>query len=972
MPRRRRLVALLWGLMASLLVALAYHKGLLTSLEFKVYDFHIRHRSPLPTHPDLALILIDDRSMESLGRWPWSGKIHARMVDFLANTCNARAIVFDILFPEPNLADPAADDAFVRSVREAGNVFLAMHFSESLTTLMDTKYLGPVQYTEEKQLQGISYPGASPPFLGLLAAAQGVGPVNIRPEKDGVRRSIPLVLKYKGQPYLTLSGQVANLISNPDETLPEVRPGESLQLGATRIPVDDAGEILINFARSKRVKTPPPQTEERTDSSDAVGHITFPGPTYLYHEVLSPDFQPAALQGRIALIGFTATGLTDLHPIPLQIGTPGVDINAQALNGILQGLFLRKAPHAMSIALIFFFGLVAAFLLTLMRPLPSLAGAAALVGLVLGLSLYLFRVHGRWAATAAPVTSVLLSYVLVMADAYRVEQRENLKSDVSISTLAHASRMIASSASRAGLLSAVTAQITQVMGARQTDIFLLDEVGERLVQATPSEKRKQNPFSVALGEGMIGWIAEEAMPFLMNRASSSKEVKEETSAVANFPVNAVIYAPLCRSKGRPMGVIQVVSSDKGEVFGPRHLELVQALASSTVVALENVALYEQLEGKVQVANRELVRAYADLGMERDRIAALLDNMADAVIMTDHYQRIRYLNPAAEHALGVTAKDVTDAPAGECLPLPELLRLFSDPGTSPEPLSAQLTIKEPVRRVLSARSVHITNPEGDWVGNVTVLTDITALQELSEMKSEFISLVSHELRTPLQSITGFTALLQGEGWDSTRAEQREEFLGIILQEGHRLLVMINDLLDISKMEAGRPLSLDLTEVDLEALIQKVVLFQSHTTDRHQLKVELPRGLPRIQADSDKVTQILTNLLSNAIKYSPKGGEVVVSGNAEQDSVIISVADQGVGMNEEQIVSLFQPYQRAKREAIKGIRGTGLGLYLVKALVELHGGQIGVESEPGQGSRFYFSLPMVPPQAEAAGEPAAVEN
>jgi PAS domain S-box-containing protein len=967
MLHRRRLPALLLGMIASLIVTLAFCRGLFSSPEFKVYDFHISHRPPLPTHPDLALILIDDRSMETLSRWPWSGKVHARMVDFLAKTCGVRAIVFDILFPEPNLADPAADAEFVRAVREAGNVFLAMHFTDYLTPDIDTDCFALARYAEEGERKGIFYRGACPPFSDLCAAAKGVGPVNVVRELDGVTRAVPLVLEYRKNPYLTLTGQVANYILNSQAAAPEIHPGDRLQLGPSSIPIDAAGEILINFSVPKQKRNIPRDSGGRSDPTSAQDYLTFSGPAYLFHEVLSPEFDPSALRGRIALIGFTATGLTDLHPIPARVGTPGVDINAQALNGLLQGLFLRKAPPAVNMAIIIIFGIGAALLLAPMRPLPSIAATAGLVGLLLGLSHYLFRAHGLWVATAAPASSVLFSYLLVMADAYRVEQRESLRSDVSISTLAQASRIIASSSSRQALLEAAQSQISHVMGAERADILLADESGERLVHVTTQAEAKGLPFSITIGEGMIGWIAEQGMPFVMNRVLSSKEVKAEARAIAGFPVNAVIYAPLCR-KRRAIGVIQVSSSAKGEVFGARHMELLQALANAVVVALENVALYEQLEGKVEVANRELVRAYSDLGMERDRIAALLDNMADAVIMTDSNQRVRYLNAAAEHTFGISVHDVTKKPAKECLPYPALLHLFAGAGSEEASLSAQLTIESPVRRVLSARSVHITNPEDEWVGNVTVLTDITALHELSEMKSEFISLVSHELRTPLQSITGFTELLRGEGWANTRVKERDEFLGIILQECHRLLVMINDLLDISKMEVGRPLSLHLTEVDLEALVGKVVLFQSYTSDRHQLKVDLTPGLPKLQADSDKVAQILTNLISNAIKYSPGGGEVVVSGHIEGDKVVIGVTDQGVGMNEEQKASLFQPYQRVKREAIKGIRGTGLGLYLVKALVELHGGQIGVESEPGRGSCFHFSLPFIPPKAKKIEKPA----
>jgi signal transduction histidine kinase len=240
-----------------------------------------------------------------------------------------------------------------------------------------------------------------------------------------------------------------------------------------------------------------------------------------------------------------------------------------------------------------------------------------------------------------------------------------------------------------------------------------------------------------------------------------------------------------------------------------------------------------------------------------------------------------------------------------------------------------------------------------MGAITVVSDVTLLQELSEMKTEFVSLVSHELRTPLTSIMGFSQTLRE--WGDRPASERDEFLGIIEQESYRLLVMINDLLDVSRMEAGRKLSMSYSLVDLREVAEHVVRFQQVVSSRHRFRLEFADAGLQVQADRDKVVQILTNLISNAIKYSPQGGEVVVSGAAEGEEVVVQVSDQGVGMTPEDVSRLFQRYQRVDRDAIKGIRGTGLGLYLVRGLVEAHGGRVWAESTPGKGSTFHFSLP-----------------
>jgi signal transduction histidine kinase len=235
----------------------------------------------------------------------------------------------------------------------------------------------------------------------------------------------------------------------------------------------------------------------------------------------------------------------------------------------------------------------------------------------------------------------------------------------------------------------------------------------------------------------------------------------------------------------------------------------------------------------------------------------------------------------------------------------------------------------------------------------------ALEEASRLKSDFIGFVAHELRNPLTSIRGFvqTMLLDEE---AVTPDMAREFHETIEAESDRLLDMINELLDVSRLEAGRPLTLALKPVELRPMMEKLVRrqkFSKFYTSHHELKTEFDPNLPEtLNADEDKLNQILSNLLSNAVKYSPNGGAVTLSAKRDGDNVAISVSDEGVGLTPEQQARLFRQYERAERDAIKNIPGTGLGLYLVKSLAELHGGTIGVNSEPGRGSTFTVMLPL----------------
>jgi len=242
------------------------------------------------------------------------------------------------------------------------------------------------------------------------------------------------------------------------------------------------------------------------------------------------------------------------------------------------------------------------------------------------------------------------------------------------------------------------------------------------------------------------------------------------------------------------------------------------------------------------------------------------------------------------------------------------------------------------------------------------TQRRALEEANKLKSDFIGFVSHELRNPLTTIRGCvqTMLADPELDPATRAEFHE----VIEAEADRMLNLIGDLLDSARLEAGRPLSLNPRELDLRPILEKAARAQKYYkfwTARHRLTTRIAPDLPRIEADAEKLHQILTNLLSNAIKYSPQGGEVRLEAYAKDDGLAIRISDEGVGMNEEQRARLFGRYERLEREDIRRIPGHGLGLFLTRRLVELHGGTVDCLSSPGKGSTFIVTLPARQPAA-----------
>ncbi|MBX6771596.1 MAG: GAF domain-containing protein [Chloroflexi bacterium] len=231
----------------------------------------------------------------------------------------------------------------------------------------------------------------------------------------------------------------------------------------------------------------------------------------------------------------------------------------------------------------------------------------------------------------------------------------------------------------------------------------------------------------------------------------------------------------------------------------------------------------------------------------------------------------------------------------------------------------------------------------------------ALHHLNILKAEFVSTVSHELRSPLTPIMGFAELLT---MIDTNTETVREMAGEILRQAQHMQRLVDDLLDVSHMEAGR-LRLELIEIDLDPLLRRTVREFSRQSDRHQIIYHRLSPLPRVRGDAVRLRQVLDNLLTNAIKYSPDGGRIDVRAWCTEQEIAISVADQGIGLPPDKIGRLFEKFYRVDNALAHRVRGSGLGLAIVKHIVDAHGGRIWVESEPGQGSTFTFTVPILPP-------------
>jgi signal transduction histidine kinase len=266
--------------------------------------------------------------------------------------------------------------------------------------------------------------------------------------------------------------------------------------------------------------------------------------------------------------------------------------------------------------------------------------------------------------------------------------------------------------------------------------------------------------------------------------------------------------------------------------------------------------------------------------------------------------------------------------------------FELPGTDPE---------HP--RTMRARTSVIHGSEGKNAGIVTIINDVTHEREVDKMKTEFLSTAAHELRTPLTSIQGFSEVLLTR--DNLAPEEQRKFLTYINTQAINLGKIISDLLDISRIESGGRFILERTPWDPVAGISQTVSYFQDSSKKHRFEVALPDEQVELNADKGKMEQVLKNLLSNAVKYSPEGGLVRVSGELLKNEYRITVADEGMGMTPEQVEKIFDKFYRVDASDT-AIEGTGLGMTIVKYIVEAHGGRIWVESEHGKGTTVRFTI------------------
>ncbi|WP_376792104.1 GAF domain-containing protein [Thermoflexus sp.] len=405
----------------------------------------------------------------------------------------------------------------------------------------------------------------------------------------------------------------------------------------------------------------------------------------------------------------------------------------------------------------------------------------------------------------------------------------------------------------------------------------------------------------------------------------------------------------------------VLTDPEPRPFEPERVQLLETVAAQMAQAINNAALYTLITQQAERLGNTL-RAVQEEASKRQ---AILESIAEGVLVADARGEAIMMNAAAEQILGLRREEVLGRPihqfAGLYGPawqewMASLRRWLASPRGQPPTLFMRHELA-PEGRFITVHAAPVMMGT-EFLGTVSVFRDITPEVEADRAKTEFISTVSHELRTPMTSIKGYVDLLL-IGSAGPLSEMQRRFLQIVKANADRLKLLVDDLLDLSRIESGR-LQLDLRPMPLEAAMEAVVTsLKARIDEKNQrLELDLPEFLPPVQADKDRLIQILMNLVSNAHKYTPEGGSIHVRARAEGGEVHVEVRDTGIGIPAEALPHIFERFYRVDDPRVQETPGTGLGLSIVKALVELHGGRIWVESEVGKGSTFHFTIPIAP--------------
>jgi len=560
---------------------------------------------------------------------------------------------------------------------------------------------------------------------------------------------------------------------------------------------------------------------------------------------------------------------------------------------------------------------------------------------------------------AAQVAPVLENARLYQAEQRRVEE---------MAALGHITRRLAGGLTFPQLFQDFVPDLQVLVPCDRVSIALVDD---------PTEPTTFTMYAIhdrpdaPLGEGVT--LPLTATAAAADSLAGRPHLTPDLATELDLPAEKALYASGLRSRvnlplmagGRGIGALNLGSRTPG-AFREEQLPLLQQVADAVAAATENTRLYQAAQEHATQLETKVRKRTAELQAERDRTQAILDSAAEGVIVTDLEGAILYVNPAMERLTGYSAAEMLgqDPSLWESGQHPsEFFQRMWKMISEGKIWEDELTNKRKDGTLYDAKLTvaPIPGPDGRPVGYVGIQNDISHLKELDRMKDRFVSNVSHELRTPLTNLKIYLNLLE-----KGRPEKRGRYMDTLHREANRLQQLIEDLLDLSRLDVGSR-QVNRVPVNLNRLVRQLVEDRTALAIKRGLELtdELDPDLPSTLADEKMLMQVITNLTTNAMNYTPAGGRVTVrtgrreeqEGKEREEWVFAQVRDTGMGIAPQEQEHLFERFYRGAAAQRIGASGTGLGLAICKEIVGRHEGRITVESEVGKGSTFTVWLPVL---------------
>jgi signal transduction histidine kinase len=852
--------------------------NLFTSLRLNLNNIYYINR---PTSDKIVIVAIDNASLADYGRSPnqWPRSLHADLVTRL-NQSGARVIVFDLLFSESTPEDELLAQSIQAARRnESGN---------RTRTLLATVGVTAIDESQDQDLRFNASLGISPP---LAEAAEAIVYANTFLDVDGEVRRQPSWIQVEEQFYLSLSlGAYLSYLGIPPAAQAQLLSNEGDQLRITpdltpnrRLYVDGFGLWQQNFF--------------------GPGGQTFP--TVSFRDILADEADPALFADKIVLVGLiNAAGATDRYNVPLGLNggnMAGVEIQANAIETLLQEQALRRAPLGQQGVLVVLLGLGLSLLAVQLRwygILLSWLGSLILVGLA---CFWLFDSRYLIIDLLYPLLAISLPSIGAFGILLTSEVIQRQRTEFLLNSVVEVSEQ---QLALERILPLIHHDLESSLGAKRGCIYLWSSPKQAL-------------------EAAYSWGGGTAPPELVAQMATQGQT------LTDGPCLGLAF----RWQGQLLGAAFLPMNQAALPWRGNDAQIAWAdtLAQQIAPTLANARLFAEVQ-----AQQRLLQAIQD--MSPNGILILAGDLA-----------LNLSNPRASMQIGL---ELEGRQGQNFLDLLRQAGLEEKSGEKlVESFKASTPFREEIRLAKQAYYIYAIpfDEQGQWL---CLLNDVTPLVQLTDLKTQMIRMASHDLKNPLGVIMGYVEFLR----DEDLSKEAKHFVGLIDQSAHLMLGLIQDILNLEQLQSGHspkePLS-------LKHALQEAI--QHHEQSIQQKGQSLYRDFsPQamiVKGNHRLLVQAITNLVGNASKYTPEGGRIDLRLHPlGPDRARLEVQDNGYGMPAEAQAKLFSQFYRVRTAQTAHIRGTGLGLSLVKSIIEDHAGQVGVQSVEGQGSTFWIELPL----------------